>query len=78
MWGLLILLGLGAFGGAIYRGDFIQTFRDAYPAEIDKQDALRRCHQADAGFSKFSASDRDNCYAAMLHPVAMRGMTANW
>ena len=78
MWGLLILLALGAFGGAIYRGDFIQTFRDAYPSEIAKQDALKRCRQADASFSKFSSGDRDHCYQAMLHPIAMSGTTTNW
>jgi len=29
MWGLLILMALDAFGGAIYRGDLISNFRDA-------------------------------------------------
>ena len=78
MWGLLFLLALGAFGGAIYRGDLISNFRDAYPSDVGEQDALRRCGQADASFNKFSESDRQNCYGAMLHTVAMRGSTSNW
>ena len=59
MWGLLILLALGAVGGALYRGDLIQSFRDAYPTEVAKQDALRRCQQANPSFSKFSVEDRN-------------------
>ena len=68
MWGMLGLLALGAFGGAIYRGDLIGTFSDAYPSDIAHQDALRRCAAADASFSKFSKEDRDSCYRALLEP----------
>jgi hypothetical protein len=66
MWGLLILMGLGAFGGLIYRGDLLSTFSGAYPSDPGRQDALRRCGEADASFSKFSADDRRACYRAML------------
>lgn len=68
MWATLALLALGAFGGAIYRGDLISSFRDAYPSDIAHQDALRRCSEADASFSKFSQDDRETCYRAMLEP----------
>jgi hypothetical protein len=69
MWGMLTLLALGAFGGAIYRGDLISTFRGAYPSDLARQSALRRCSQADAAFSKFSESDREACYRSqILHP----------
>ena len=68
MWGMLILLVLGAFGGAIYRGDLITMFRDAYPSDYARQDALRRCSMADASFSKFSVYDRDACYRSQLRP----------
>jgi hypothetical protein len=78
MWGLLILMALGAFGGAIYRGDLISNFREAYPSDLAEQDALRRCGQSDAAFNKFSESDRRSCYGAMLHSVAMKGSTLNW
>lgn len=68
MWGMLALLVFGALGGAIYRGDLIETFRDAYPSDIAHQDALRRCAQSDASFSKFSRDDRETCYRALLEP----------
>jgi hypothetical protein len=68
----------GAVGGALYRGDLISNFRDAYPSDLAERDALQRCSTADASFNKFSEGDRRNCYGAMLHPVAMQGSTANW
>lgn len=68
MWGMLALLALGAVGGGIYRGDLIGTFRDAYPSDIVHQDALRRCAESDASFSKFSQEDRETCYRALLEP----------
>ena len=66
MWGTLSLMVLGGAGGAVYRGDLVQNFRDAYPSDMFKQDALRRCTRMDASFSKFSSSDRDNCYRSQL------------
>jgi hypothetical protein len=71
MWGLLILMVLGAFGGSIYHGDLIASFRDAYPSDPARQDALRRCGAQDASFSKFSAHDRDVCYRALLPSAQM-------
>lgn len=69
MWSLLILMGLGAVGGLVYRGDLIRTFSEAYPSDPARQDALRRCGDADASFTKFSADDRQACYRALLPPV---------
>jgi hypothetical protein len=66
MWGLLIMMGLAGFGGLIYRGELVSTFSEAYPSDPGKQDALRRCGQADLSFSKFSADERRACYRAML------------
>jgi hypothetical protein len=66
MWGTLSLMMLGAAGGAIYRGDLFQNFRDAYPSDMFKQDARRRCGMMDASFSKFSSGDRANCYRTQL------------
>ncbi len=64
MWGLLILMGLGAAGALIHHGDF--SVSDAYPSDPAKQDALGRCGYADPSFSRFSADDRKACYRAML------------
>ena len=72
MWGLLILMGLGAVGGLIYRGELVSTFSEAYPSDPGKQDALRRCGQADPSFSKFSGDDRRACYQAMLPSTMAR------
>jgi hypothetical protein len=71
MWGLLILMGLGAFGGLTSRGEILSTFSEAYPSDPGKHDALRRCADADPSFSKFSADDRRACYKALLPSVAM-------
>jgi len=66
MWGLLILMGLAAFGGVTYRGEILGTFSEAYPSDPAKQAALRRCGDADASFTKFSADDRNACYRVLL------------
>jgi hypothetical protein len=71
MWGLLILMGLGAFGGLAYRGELFSTFSEAYPSDPGKRDALHRCGEADPSFSKFSSEDRAHCYKAMLGPAAI-------
>jgi hypothetical protein len=71
MWGLLTLMGLAAFGGLIYRGEILSTFSEAYPSDPGKQDALRRCGDADLSFSKFSVDDRRACYKALVPPAAI-------
>jgi hypothetical protein len=71
MWGALTLMAFGAFGGAIYEGNLIGIFEEAYPSELDKKDALHRCGQAEASFSRFSGSDRETCYRALLTPRPM-------
>ncbi|HEY1798085.1 MAG TPA: hypothetical protein VGG57_18375 [Stellaceae bacterium] len=72
MWGLLILMGLGAIGALIQHGDI--SISGAYPSDPGKHDALRRCGDADPSFSKFSADDRKACYRAVLAPET----AANW
>lgn len=72
MWGLLILMGLGAVGALIGRGDI--TVSGAYPSDPAKQNALHRCGEADPSFSKFSANDRNACYRALVPPET----AANW
>ncbi|HWB50307.1 MAG TPA: hypothetical protein VG651_14445 [Stellaceae bacterium] len=67
MWGMLIIMALGAVAGPLIHGNALTTIRAAYPAEGAKRDALHRCGEMDAGFSRFSAHDRDVCYRAMLH-----------
>jgi hypothetical protein len=71
MWGMLILMAFGAFGGLIVHGDLLGAIRAAYPSESIKQEALRRCGQMDTGFSRFSAQDRDTCYRVVI-PASAR------
>jgi hypothetical protein len=71
MWGLLILMGLGAVGGLIHRGQLVSTFSEAYPSDPARHDALHRCGDGNPSFSKFSAADRQACYKAMLPPTTM-------
>jgi hypothetical protein len=71
MWGTLSLMAFGGIGGAIVKGDLIGTFQEAYPSDLAKKDALYRCSEADASFSKFSQADRENCYRILLRPSPM-------
>lgn len=71
MWGMLALMALGALGGVLIHGDVVGSIRAAYPSDLAQRDALHRCGQMDAEFSRFSEHDRDTCYRAML-PASAR------
>jgi hypothetical protein len=66
MWGLLFLLALGAAGDIAVHGGVGGSLRAAYPSDLAKRDALNRCGDMDAEFSRFSGRDRENCYRAVL------------
>ena len=71
MWAMLALMALGAFGGVLVHGNVLGSFRAAYPSDLARRDALHRCAQMDAQFSRFSEHDREVCYRAML-PASAR------
>ena len=73
MWGMLILMVLGAVAGPLIHGNVIGAIRAAYPADEAKRDALHRCGAMDSQFSRFSEHDRDVCYRALL-----RGGDRGW
>jgi hypothetical protein len=66
MWGMLILMALGAVAGPLIHGDVLGSIRAAYPADEAKRGALSRCGEMDPDFSRFSDQDRESCYQAML------------
>lgn len=65
MWGLLALMAFGAVGGALIHGGAMSAIRGAYPGDPAMRLALQQCGAMDAGFSRFSASDREACYRAL-------------
>jgi hypothetical protein len=69
MWGMLILMALGAAAGPLIHGDVLGSIRAAYPANDAKRSALHRCGEMDAEFSRFSEQDRDTCYRAILRTI---------
>lgn len=73
MWGMLVVMALGAVAGPLIHGNALATIRAAYPADAVKRGALHRCAEMDAEFSRFSAADRDVCYRAVLHAAAPAG-----
>ena len=76
MWGMLIVMALGAFAGPLFHGNTIGEVRAAYPADAAKRSALDRCGAMDADFSRFSAPDRDTCYRALLHSAGQQASAA--
>jgi hypothetical protein len=66
MWGTLIVMAFGVVLTLFFNGNPIGSILDAYPSDVIRQDALHRCGQADAVFSRFSQYDRENCYRALL------------
>jgi len=73
MWGMLFLMALGAAGELVSPSDVTGWFRAAYPVDTLQRDALNRCSQADGGFWRFSAEDRNACYRVVLHASVMPG-----
>jgi hypothetical protein len=69
MWGMLILMALGAAGELFAHGNLFVSIREAYPADEIKRAALSRCGEMNAEFSRFSESDRDSCYRVILPPA---------
>jgi len=70
MWGMLILMALGAaMSAGVFHGGFYSSIREAYPADTVQRGALHRCGEMDGEFSRFSAHDREVCYHALL-PMA--------
>ena len=66
MWSLLALMAVGAVGGALVHGGAVSAIRGAYPGDPAMRLALHQCGAMDSGFSRFSASDREACYRALL------------
>ena len=67
MWGMLIVMTLGAVAGPMVHGNLLGQISAAYPTDITRREALARCDEMDSGFSRFSAQDREVCYRAVLH-----------
>ncbi len=70
MWGMLALMVFGAVGGALIHGDALGAIQAAYPADPARRHALQDCGAMNTGFSRFSASDRESCYRALLPAAA--------
>jgi hypothetical protein len=66
MWGMLILMALGAGGELMSQGNPLDWIHAAYPADDEHSDALHRCGETDAEFTRFSAQDREDCYRTVL------------
>jgi len=77
MWGMLILMALGALAGPLIHGNLLGSIRAAYPSDQAKSDALHRCAEMDSEFSRFSEHDRGACYRAMLHLGDQTAATAH-
>jgi len=63
-----ILLGLAAVlvaGAASFPHEVAAFYRDGYPADSHKREALDLCKQANPAFVRFLESDRAACYARM-------------
>jgi hypothetical protein len=76
MWGMLIVMALGAVGGPLLHGNVLGQVRAAYPSDEAKHEALARCAAMDADFSRFSPHDRDLCYRAVLHAADQAARTS--
>jgi hypothetical protein len=66
MWALIFLLVLGVALEWIKFGNPFGAIFDAFPSDLSRQEALRRCDHASTSFSRFFASDRETCYRTML------------
>jgi hypothetical protein len=70
MWGMLVVMAFGAVVTVVFNDNPIGAIRDAYPSDLAKQEALQRCDQIGAEFSRFSLHDRETCYRVFLPGAA--------
>ena len=76
MWSMLTIMAVGAAADPIVHGDALDAIRAAYPSDPTKSDALHRCAQIDANFSRFSAHDRELCYQAVIRETQQASSSA--
>jgi hypothetical protein len=69
MWALITLLVLGVVLEWVKFGNPFGSILDAFPSDLTRKEALRRCDLASTSFSRFFASDRETCYRTMLPAV---------
>lgn len=77
MWAMLTLMLFGAVGGTLIHGNVLGSIRAAYPSDLVKREALHRCGEMNASFSRFSEQDRDNCYRAIIPASAQASSKAD-
>ena len=64
----LIVIGAGAF--AVVNPGVVKAFyRDIYPDDPAKRQALELCFMQDHKFNRLDADQRDACYTRMLQPL---------
>ena len=64
----LIVVGAGAFA-AMNPGGVKAFYRDIYPDDPAKRQALELCFMQDHKFNRLDAGQRDACYQRMLQPL---------
>jgi hypothetical protein len=69
MWALISLLMLGAVVELVKFGNPFGSIFDAFPSDLARKEALRRCDQLSTSFSRFFVKDREECYRTMLPAV---------
>ncbi len=64
----LVVIGAGAYA-AMNPGIVNAFYRDIYPDDPAKRQALELCFMQDHTFNRLDASARDACYQRMLQPL---------
>jgi len=71
MWGMFLVMAIGAAAQLMSQGSLFGSVRDAYPSDPAKRYALHHCAEMDSQFSRWSVGDREICYRAVL-PASAR------
>lgn len=64
----LVVIGAGGYA-AMNPGVVNAYYRDIYPEDPAKQQALELCFTQDHKFNRLDADERDACYKRMLQPL---------
>jgi hypothetical protein len=78
-WVLFTAVVVTAGGAAIQSNGIRNLYRELYPADPAKREALELCFSQDHEFNRLDSGERENCYRQVLAPVEARlGSTPAW
>jgi len=79
--GYKLMLGVAAIGvasAASFPGELGALYRDSYPTDWTKRQALDVCERTSATFVRFLRSEREECYSRLRNATELGDRSGMW